>query len=187
MHLNTLSHNIFTINAFLTEQTCHKFILQAEQSGFQLADVDLGDQRTVINSIRNNERVDWFSESLAKDWWRKLAPMGLPELEQKRAISLSPRFRFYRYSEGQKFNMHKDGRQRVDGQSTMMTLLVYLNDNYDGGSTNFRQDNLAVYPKTGTALLFEHQLWHQGTRVKAGFKYILRTDVIYQNKVNAES
>ncbi|TQF70625.1 2OG-Fe(II) oxygenase [Pseudoalteromonas luteoviolacea] len=133
-----------------------------------------------MNDIRNNERIDWMSNSLAEVFWQKLKPLKLLQLESKHAAGLSPKFRFYRYLAGQKFNMHKDGRQKVDGHPTMMTLLIYLNDNYDGGRTTFRQDNIEVMPKTDKALLFEHHLWHQGAKVYAGCKYILRTDVIYK-------
>ncbi len=77
--------------------------------------------------------------------------------------------------------MHKDGRQDVKGSETLFTLLVYLNDNYRGGETKFRQDKLEVHPQRGSALLFEHHLWHQGAELIEGTKYILRTDVVYSS------
>ena len=37
----------------------------------------------------------------------------------------------------------------------------------------------AVMPATGTALLFRHERWHEGTPVVIGAKYVLRSDVFY--------
>ena len=59
-------------------------------------------------------------------WWNKLPLKCIPDIEGKAAIGLSPRIRFYRYLPGQKFNMHKGAKQEVSGNTTLMTLLIYL-------------------------------------------------------------
>ena len=59
--------------------------------------------------------------------------------------------------------------------------MVYLNEDCEGGSTSFRLDNIRIQPKTGSLLIFEHRLWHQGEEVKAGSKYVLRTDIMFEN------
>jgi hypothetical protein len=180
MKFHCVSDNIFTIDSFLSNEQCQKFISQAELLGFQCADVEIGNGRSLLSNIRNNDRVDWFSEELASAWWQQLPQSEIPNIESKKAIGLSPRFRFYRYQAGQKFNMHKDGRQHVTSNTTMMTLLVYLNDGFIGGCTKFRQDNLEIQPRTGKALIFEHHLWHQGKSLQSGTKYVLRTDIVFQ-------
>lgn len=60
-----------------------------------------------------------------------------------------------------------------------MVFLIYLNEGCLGGETLFRQGNLKVSPKMGSAILFEHQLWHQGAEVESGVKFVLRSDVVY--------
>jgi hypothetical protein len=37
-----------------------------------------------------------------------------------------------------------------------------------------------IYPKQGSALIFFHDLEHKGNKVKSGFKYILRTDIMFK-------
>ncbi|MCF6441823.1 2OG-Fe(II) oxygenase [Pseudoalteromonas luteoviolacea] len=180
MQLCRLDENIFTVHAFLSERECRELIVQSELSGYRNADVQVGVSRSYLSNIRNNHRVNWISESLAEQLWKKLSHMTMPNIEGKRAIGLSPHFRFYRYTPGQKFNMHKDGRQSVSGGVTMMTLLVYLNDDYEGGCTQFRQSNLEVHAAIGKSLIFEHHLWHKGNEVLTGVKYVLRTDIVYQ-------
>ena len=181
MNLLSVSENIFTLDSFLSSKEYEAFIVKAEKDGFRSADVDIGKGRSHLTHIRNNERVDWVSEELAEDWWDKLPHDLLPEIEGRKAIGLTPRFRFYRYTPGQKFNMHKDGRQEASGNTTMMTLLVYLNEGYEGGSTKFRQDDVEINAVTGQALIFEHHLWHQGTIIESGSKYVLRTDIVFQS------
>lgn len=36
-------------------------------------------------------------------------------------------------------------------------------------------------PRTGTALLFQHLLVHEGCVVRTGVKYVLRSDVMYRS------
>lgn len=180
MKFINLSHNIYEMESFLTQEECRHLINLSEQEGYCDADVQVYNTREMIKSIRNNERVNYYSEEWAKAWWERLNKATLPTFEGKKAVGLSPYFRFYKYSQGQKFNLHKDGRQQVNGQETLFTFLVYLNEGYEGGNTQFRQDALEITSKAGNALFFEHHLWHQSTLLNAGNKYVVRTDVIYQ-------
>lgn len=180
MNLVELAMNIFEIPALLSAEECDGLIDLSESIGFSKADVQTKSGRQLLTNIRNNERVDYYSNELAEIYWQRIAQLKLPIYEDKQAIGLSPYFRFYKYWPGQKFNMHKDGRQNVGGNETLYTLLMYLNDGCIGGETLFRQDNLKVSPKKGYAIMFEHQLWHQGVEVESGVKLVLRTDVVYQ-------
>ena len=56
--------------------------------------------------------------------------------------------------------------------------MIYLNDNYEGGETTFT--SLKIEPKQGTALLFFNDLEHEGSSVKQGIKYVLRTDIMFR-------
>jgi hypothetical protein len=61
-----------------------------------------------------------------------------------------------------------------------MSLRVYLNDDFHGGSTRFRR--LRIQPRMGTALLFRHELEHEEARLLLGRKYVLRSDVLYRRR-----
>ena len=87
-----------------------------------------------------------------------MSSFQLPIYEQKIAVGISPYFRFYKYQPGQLFNMHKDGRQLVGKNETLFTFLIYLNAGCVGGETLFREGNLKICPKKGTAIFFEHIL-----------------------------
>ena len=51
---------------------------------------------------------------------------------------MNPRWRFCRYGEGGFFRPHRDAcyTESADSRS-MLTVNIYLNDSYEGGSTNF--------------------------------------------------
>ena len=96
-------------------------------------------------------------------------------------IGLNERLRFYRYLPGQSFAAHRDGYfLRENGQRSFLTFILYLNDDYTGGEIRFLESEKIVVPQLGQAIVFSHQLWHEGLPVTDGCKYVLRTDVIYQ-------
>jgi prolyl 4-hydroxylase len=66
-------------------------------------------------------------------------------------------------------------------ERSLLTLMVYLNEGFEGGATAFHDFGVAVRPRTGMALLFQHRLLHEGCEVSAGVKYVLRSDVMYRS------
>ncbi|MGK7926115.1 MAG: 2OG-Fe(II) oxygenase [Spirulina sp.] len=176
-----LSKNIQIVESLLSVQECNKLIERSENLGYSQADIQIHQGRQHLPRIRNNERVNLHSPKLARELWEKLASYPFPLYESRYALGLSPYFRFYRYTGGQRFKMHQDGRQNIAGNETLFTLLVFLSEGFKGGETLFRQDRISVTPKIGNALIFEHRLWHKGCVVESGIKYVLRTDIAYSS------
>jgi len=84
-------------------------------------------------------------------------------------------------------------------QSSLFTFLIYLNDEFEGGETTFftpsaREGVMNAYPVNpvmGSVAVFPHgeakgALLHEGTGVRKGTKYIIRTDVEYDVEVGCE-
>jgi hypothetical protein len=93
-------------------------------------------------------------------------------------IGLNERFRFYRYDPGERFAPHTDGCfRRNNGQESLLTIMIYLNEGCEGGETNF--GDVQIVPKAGMALIFDHYLLNEGAAVLSGRKYVLRSDVMY--------
>jgi hypothetical protein len=87
-------------------------------------------------------------------------------------------FVFIATDRGHVFRWHADRiYRRENGESSRLTFIVYLNDNYDGGETLFEE--VTVSPQKGMALIFAHGYLHEGGEVLDGRKYVLRTDVMY--------
>lgn len=107
------------------------------------------------------------------------------------AVGLNERLRFLRYARGQYFKPHCDGsffRQQGEryGEQSFVTLQLYLNEGFSGGETTFLSDDgtmsCPVTPKTGSVLLFDHSLFHEGSILVEGSKYVIRTDVMYTER-----
>ena len=102
-------------------------------------------------------------------------------------LGINERFRYYRYDVGQTFRQHYDGSFcRHPGEESKLTFMVYLNDHFTGGTTEFYDGDGSsretVQPKRGMALVFRHAQLHEGAPVAQGRKYVLRTDVMYQRE-----
>ena len=61
----------------------------------------------------------------------------------------------------------------------MPTLMVTLNDDFEGSETDFPEQDRKVVPKTGSVLWFQHMLVHSGERVLRGEKSVRRSDVLH--------
>ena len=105
-------------------------------------------------------------------------------------IGLNPRLRVLRYDSDDHdvFDPHFDATTRVAGDKTsLLTVLLYLNDgggvNFEGGQTLFldseKGDSVHVTPAMGSAVVFEHDLFHSSAPLEFGTKYVLRTDVLF--------
>lgn len=103
-----------------------------------------------------------------------------PELATGAAVRAAGRGRRRALPLLQRFAAHYDGPfRRSDREASELTLLVYLNDDFTGGATAFLQHGVVIRPVRGMALLFQHHLLHEGCAIEAGYKYVLRTDVMY--------
>jgi prolyl 4-hydroxylase len=88
----------------------------------------------------------------------------------------------------QYFKRHRDGiyLDPETGKQSQYTFLVYLNDmnHCTGGETQFylpEQKLHIIHPQQGLAVIFFHNLIHEGLPIKEGYKYVLRSDLMYSS------
>lgn len=180
MKLTQHTLQIWTIDNFLTQKECEDLIIFSENMGYSEAEVSFMEGAKMMKGLRNNYRLLYEDAQLAADFWLKLAPF-CPQNLNENVIQkgINEQFRFYKYENGQRFKRHIDGRFTRNAQEqSRITFMIYLNDDFEGGETSF--DNLKIIPKTGTALCFIHEIKHEGSAIKSGIKYVLRSDVMYQ-------
>lgn len=92
-----------------------------------------------------------------------------------------------RYINGGGLYIHSDGSAYDENKSSSYTILLYLNDDFEGGRTVFVDDydteevvdenSEYIVPKTGLILLLDQNKLHFAEKVVSGTKYILRGDV----------
>ena len=85
-----------------------------------------------------------------------------------------------RYGIGQEYRPHTDSRIGEANQRAW-TVLIYLNDDYDGGATQFPRATLDIRGRVGDALIFRNvdaqgnpdpASLHAGLPVTSGFKWL---------------
>jgi predicted 2-oxoglutarate/Fe(II)-dependent dioxygenase YbiX len=187
-----IAEGAFVVPAVLTPDQCAAYIALSEKMGYEPATITTASGAELRPDVRNNDRVIYDDPNLADKLW-PLVGDYLPITVGERSVQgLNERFRFYRYDPGQRFEWHLDGYfERENGERSLYTVLFFLNDGFEGGETRFRvrdsdgPQTVGVKPITGHALIFRHELLHEGAAVTAGRKYILRTDVMYGVPANA--
>lgn len=181
----------------LTNGECDRFVQISEALGYH------GDAPVSLpHSIRHNNNFNWIVDDSIDGpiWARCRHCFGSSRFDGHRPLGLNGRFRFYRYGEGDYFNPHTDGAwpdsRVVNGQLvadahgdrlSQMTALIFLSDGYQGGRTLFHTGPTSVVPvdtPKGAILCFPHgrhpeHCVHAGEEITAGWKYIIRTDVLY--------
>ena len=90
-------------------------------------------------------------------------------------------FNFVRYGEGQHFMEHHD---HGFSYNCTVSLVSYLNDDYEGGEIYFRLQELNIKPKAGDLVIFPSTFSHphQAKKVTSGLKYSLVTMLDYSDK-----
>jgi prolyl 4-hydroxylase len=177
-------------NNVLSLQMCETLIKEAHEKGFEPAKVQMyGNQKSLPN-IRNNERIEFddidLSVQLTKLLKNSLGADFPDMLGKSKFVKAGSHFRMYSYKPGEYFKPHKDGSYEDGKLKSLVTVLFYLNTT-DGGETvlmpnGFKEKEswIAVAPIEGSVLLFEHNMFHEGRQVASGMKYVLRTDLFYE-------
>ncbi len=177
-----INKEIFIVENFLTVEECSGYLDRFQNESFQEAKVNIDGEQVMFKGIRNNDRILFFDESLAHELWMKIREFVPQELGLYSASGLNEMFRVYKYSKGQRFKMHMDGSyQKSENEQSFYSFLIYLNDDFTGGETEFRKLGV-IKPQKGLALVFRHRNRHEGKEVKSGVKYVLRTDIMYANE-----
>ncbi|KAJ9466626.1 hypothetical protein DIPPA_70216 [Diplonema papillatum] len=180
---------IILVRDFLDGSECDSMISAIEKVGLNASNkADLNPKKGEAFLDRFN--LTFTDPDLCDLLWQRLKPL-LPPFQGREAVGLFRKLRYYRYNKGQRFTEHVDVCERSPGQQSEYTLLIYLNSegecDLSGGETIFystkKKELCSVSPLKGAVLLHAHGrrcLMHEGALVKKGFKYVFRTDVMYQ-------
>ena len=177
---------ILTLNIF-TKVEALELINAAEEVGFGSTHFE--------NTYRGNLRLITFDTHLANKMWDRIKHVFPENLkignDDYYRVGLNECMRWSKYPHGTYFTKHVDGNyyNKSQGILSFYTLNIYLNDNFKKGRTNFylpHNNIIHIVPETGLALIFRQpptkEYLHEGEKVLDGYKYILRTDVIYKQK-----
>ena len=87
-------------------------------------------------------------------------------------ISKNTAYIVTRYDKGQFFVEHTDSTEEFPRK---VSAILYLNDNYDGGTLTFTKFNKKFKPKSGSLFIFpsNEEFSHSADPVTAGTKYVI--------------
>jgi hypothetical protein len=182
------SPRIFTAENFLPRAACEWLI---EQGGRRLhrALVRLSSDTSGVGEVRTNSVAG--SSMLEPDLVMQLARLRIAATIEQAVSQLEPT-NILRYEVGQEYGAHYDvippneaqnfeADLRAFGQR-LVTVLVYLNEDYEGGETEFPRLKQRFKGKPGDALIFwnlsqanqlERDSLHAGLPVTRGEKWLL--------------
>lgn len=185
-----LTGRAFALHGILSPAEAASYCQAVSSSpGFAESDV----KREFPVQLRNNARLVHFSSPLASTLYRRLAPalrhrdifllqpMGFGAEGRWKPSSVNPCFRISRYQEGEHFARHCDGMYtNDDGECSIYSLVIYLNDDFEGGDLEFPDDTYWFKPSAGTAVLFPHDMPHTALEVFSGTKYVARSELMFR-------
>lgn len=169
---------LWTVPEVYSAVECREFIEFIERTD-RSSGLDLASDNP---SYRDQDRVMHDDPAAAAALFDRLRPHLPAQLGPFRLLGLNERLRFYRYRAGQRFAPHMDHWYRPSPtRITLHTVLIYFNDDFDGGETRFCDPlEEVVVPRVGLAAIFQHKLRHEGCVVRRGTKYAMRTEVVFE-------
>ncbi|HVI46069.1 MAG TPA: 2OG-Fe(II) oxygenase [Chitinophaga sp.] len=167
---------IFAVEDFFSEEECDYMIDYCEQhnlfnrsmTGAADGTNMIADTRTSYSAFIATSRQDPLFNGIVE------RAAELLEVDSSRIEDLQ----CVRYGEGQEYKPHFDSHEI--GLKRKATILVYLNDSFEGGETIFPEIGFSVFPKKGMALSFINldeedkdliYSLHGGAPVTAGIKF----------------
>ena len=172
---------VWTVDGVLSDSACADLLRAHAEGPWLPATVNASDGRVVDAKIRNNHLALVDDPALADALLERLRAELPTSLMGMTLSRLKSRMRCYRYEPGERFGPHGDQSYPGEpGERSLLTLMVYLNEDFEGGETAFLELDQVIVPRRGMALLFQHMVLHEGREVRAGTKYVLRTDVFYR-------
>lgn len=189
-HFDFTQRLLWTVPDLFSADECAALLASAERHEWLPATVNGAAGRVVEATVRDSSTAVLRDPELPAEMYRRV----LPHVPRRMSVELGARgrvplevsgvfapVRIYRYEPGQHFGLHQDQSYTGgDGTRSLLTFMVYLNEDFGGGETEFPEQEQTIVPRTGTALLFQHMLLHAGKRVTAGTKLVLRSDVLYR-------
>ncbi|AKT42746.1 prolyl hydroxylase family protein [Chondromyces crocatus] len=180
-HLDLTQRLVWTVDDALSPADCRSYIQRMRRDQAEIAPIVGHHGPEVDLEVRNNTRVMWDDEAEAN---ALLARVAREVPEQLSGLTLhggNPRLRLYRYGPGERHGAHWDTVVELPGGvRSLLTLVFYLNDEFEGGETDFPELSQRVKPRAGRALLFQHRILHEASEVTTGEKFVLRTDILYR-------
>lgn len=179
--------SIHIINNFVSPAECKRFLRFAEKQKRNCL--------SVVNETKNQEKRTYKRDSgrvtqqvqLAKrqkqanEWFTQACRQELSKLTNSRPewiesphlLRYGPKGKYVTHSDAEHYDQHSKQFYRFIDRD--FSMLIYLNDDYEGGELNFPWLNYTYRPVAGDLVFFpsNHIFSHESLPIKRGNKYAL--------------
>lgn len=171
------SPDVWSFDRLFSADECAYLVARAEPllQASVVVDPNSGELRPHPVRTSHGMAFPWVSEDLVIHALnRRLAAASESDVGAGEPLQI------LRYRPGQEYRPHFDAYESTDNQR-VLTMLVYLNDDYEGGETLFTFNGLKFMGKIGDGLLFRNALpgglrdetaQHAGLPVTRGEKWL---------------
>lgn len=199
--IDIIPNNVaFILKNVMTQKQCQDIIKTFENTDYKHVE-ELGWNK----NHRNAYKLNTISQNLADFLQKRITPFleqsiifnnttkqigirdDLPTYGNWKYHSFDNVQRINKYIPGGFYNPHYDGERIIKETDlrSFKTCIVYLNSEMTGGTTDFLNDNgtqilHSIKPETGSVLIFNHHIWHTGTELLSGYKYMIQTMIFYE-------
>ncbi len=126
--------------------------------------VDLGPRKQEINDLVKNIFIDLADKCVGRslDWFEA------PDLMRYREGGF-----YIRHADSENMDLKTQKWSKVIDRD--LSMLIYLNDDFEGGELSFYKFNYQVWPRAGAAVMFpsDHRFLHQAEKVIKGVRYAI--------------
>ena len=200
---------IWQIPNFLSSDECD-CVINSSNNNFEFLNyrkswrlIALDKNQNLINIIKERLHQNNFINILNANDWVKPSGFSSNITWQKNTDDINTCLRINKY-ENTNFGYHRDASLTLGNNvRSNYSLIIYLNDNFEGGETKFMvqhnnennfihngltikseldliKDNHTIFsikPIKGMAVIFDHRILHQSNTM-VGTKYVLRTELL---------
>ena len=206
-HRKTDYPPIFKLHNFLTSEECDQIIYNTKDSMYDSKVYSPNNDSTDIIDMSHRKSKQVWIQKDTSPLYQKISNKVTTLTGY--TSDLQEQIQIVKYEPGNFFNFHWDSCSdyyhdqhiptnkprlsvtdpnhhcnAMDGQfygPRVVTVLVYLNDDYEGGETEFKHINIKIKPEKGLAVVFTNvdkhgriykESMHAGLTVESGTKYI---------------
>ena len=174
---------ITEIEGFLSEEECSELVTMIDANHTRSSVVEGGTDISTVSDTRTSStcNLDTNNELVSKIHNRISTKLEQP-------LSKGEALQGQLYEQGQFFKPHNDyfsgtayDKHCLQSGNRTFTFMIYLNDDFEGGGTNFPKLNKTIQPKKGKAVIWQNTIdgvgqpetLHEGQSIYSGKKYII--------------
>ena len=173
---------VYLIPTYVEPRVVHGLITDEERKHI----IQKAEKKLDVSTVAENRIVDKKVRDSETAWLDASDPMVKRVMDKCVALTDRPianceHLQVLRYKPGGHYKPHQDTFSDTTGNKRMYTIILALNDDYEGGETEFPNLNKKYKMKAGDALFFHtldnyelltSKALHGGRPVKSGEKWI---------------